>query len=407
MIVTVLQLIAVFAVPLLILRQREKGLVRTFGTIAMAYFWGIVLSLAVFLCRKLGLDIRLNADVGQIGSYVCIGLAIPLLMFGANLADVRRLAKPVLTSFALLIVSVSGVVLLFGRTLGASFPWGKELAAMAAGMYTGGSPNFNAVGVILGVPGDTIAIGNLSDMIVGTVFYIFILTLAKPLCAKVLDRHAKQGAYMRENGGAENVDALEWNGFHRGIVRNLALSLACVLVGAVIGFAIWKVKGGALTQHGPAAGMLKIQRLHQKLVGHGIGIIRIHGHFPAHHLLLPLHLVFRERGKKYKLRQKIQENLPGLRRAVYIVHGAVHAGVRIPVAAAFLHLAGQFLPGEMRRSLKHQMLQQMGKSAPLPVPLIHGPRAYPVLEGHYGMRLVLLNQNRQTISKTARHRFLG
>ena len=167
------------------------------------------------------------------------------------------------------------------------------------------------------------------------------------------------------------------------------------------------VKGGALTQNGPAAGMLEIQRLHQKLVGHGIGIIRIHGHLPAHDLLLPLHLVFRERGEKYKLRQKIQENLPGLRRAVYIVHGAVHAGVRIPVAAAFLHLAGQFLPGKMRRSLKHQMLQQMGKSAPLPVPLIHGPRAYPVLEGHYGMRLVLLNQNRQTISKTARHRFLG
>lgn len=247
MIVTVLQLIAVFAVPLLILRQREKGLVRTFGTIAMAYFWGIVLSLAVFLCRKLGLDIRLNADVGQIGSYVCIGLAIPLLMFGANLADVRRLAKPVLTSFALLIVSVSGVVLLFGRTLGASFPWGKELAAMAAGMYTGGSPNFNAVGVILGVPGDAIAIGNLSDMIVGTIFYIFILTLAKPLCAKLLDRRARSGEYMRKPGGAENMDALEWNGFHRGIVRNLLLSLGCVLVGAVIGFIVWKVKGGALT----------------------------------------------------------------------------------------------------------------------------------------------------------------
>lgn len=247
MIVTVLQLIAVFGVPVLILRQREKGLVRTFGTIAMAYFWGIVVAVAAFLCRKAGLDVRLNADVGQIGSYVCIGLAIPLLMFGTNLADVRRLAKPVLISFALLLLAVSAVVVVLGRTLGVGFPWGQQLAAMAAGMYTGGSPNFNAIGVILGVPGDTIAIGNLSDMIVGTVFYIFILTLAKPLCAKVLDRHAKQGAYMRENGGAENVDALEWNGFHRGIVRNLALSLACVLVGAVIGFAIWKVKGGALT----------------------------------------------------------------------------------------------------------------------------------------------------------------
>lgn len=31
MIVTVLQLIAVFGVPVLILRQREKGLVRTFA----------------------------------------------------------------------------------------------------------------------------------------------------------------------------------------------------------------------------------------------------------------------------------------------------------------------------------------------------------------------------------------
>ena len=201
MIVTVLQLIAVFGVPVLILRQREKGIVRTFGTIAMAYFWGIVVAVAAFLCRKAGLDVRLNADVGQIGSYVCIGLAIPLLMFGTNLADVRRLAKPVLISFALLLLAVSAVVVVLGRTLGAGFPWGQQLAAMAAGMYTGGSPNFNAIGVILGVPGDTIAIGNLSDMIVGTVFYIFILTLAKPLCAKVLDRHAKQGAYMRENGG--------------------------------------------------------------------------------------------------------------------------------------------------------------------------------------------------------------
>ena len=163
MIVTVLQLIAVFGVPVLILRQREKGLVRTFGTIAMAYFWGIVVAVAAFLCRKAGLDVRLNADVGQIGSYVCIGLAIPLLMFGTNLADVRRLAKPVLISFALLLLAVSAVVVVLGRTLGASFPWGRQLAAMAAGMYTGGSPNFNAIGVILGVPGDTIAIGTQKD----------------------------------------------------------------------------------------------------------------------------------------------------------------------------------------------------------------------------------------------------
>lgn len=247
--IAVLQLIACFGVPVLILRRRDKGLTKLLGTIAMAYMWGILLAVAVWLCNRLGLSIRLNADVGQIGSYVCIGLAIPLLMFSTDLGQVRRLTGKVLLSFALLVVSVVVMVLLVGRTYGASFPWGRELSAMAAGMYTGGSPNFNAIGVILAVPGDAIAMGNLSDMIVGSVFYVFILTLAKPLLGRLLDRKARQGDYMTPGDGVDNVDALEWNGFSRPLLRNLLLSLGCVLVGAIVGVVLWLVKGGAITDH--------------------------------------------------------------------------------------------------------------------------------------------------------------
>ena len=247
--IAVLQLIACFGVPVLILRRRDKGLTKLLGTIAMAYVWGILLAVAVWLCNRLGLSIRLNADVGQIGSYVCIGLAIPLLMFSTDLGQVRRLTGKVLLSFALLVLSVVVMVLLVGRTYGASFPWGRELSAMAAGMYTGGSPNFNAIGVILAVPGDAIAMGNLSDMIVGSVFYVFILTLAKPLLGRLLDRKARQGDYMTPGDGVDNVDALEWNGFSRPLLRNLLLSLGCVLVGAIVGVVLWLVKGGAITDH--------------------------------------------------------------------------------------------------------------------------------------------------------------
>ena len=247
MLIAVVQLVAIFAVPLRILRLRDRGLIRSFGTIAIAYFWGIVAAAAVWLVNKLGLEFHLNADVGQIGSYVCIGLAIPLLMFSTDLGAVKRLAKLVLISFAALLLSVMAVVVVAGRTLGASFPWGRQLAAMAAGMYTGGSPNFNAVGVILAVPSDVIAVGNLSDMIVGTIFYIFILLAAKPLLGRLLDRRARKGPYMKGDGETANVDALEWHGFHAGIVRNLLLALCCVAVGGVIGFLVWKGKGGALT----------------------------------------------------------------------------------------------------------------------------------------------------------------
>ena len=201
----------------------------------MAYLWGILLALAVWLCNRFGLSVKLSADVGQIGSYVCIGLAIPLLMFSTDLGQVRRLTGKVLLSFGLLIASVVAVVLLVGRTYGASFPWGRELSAMATGMYTGGSPNFNAIGVILRVPGDVIAAGNLADMIVGSLFYVFILTLAKPLLGRLLDRKARQGDYMDPDGEVENVDALYWKGFTRPLLRNLLLSFGCVAVGAVIG----------------------------------------------------------------------------------------------------------------------------------------------------------------------------
>lgn len=247
--VSVLQMIAIFVVPLIILRQRDRGLVRLFGTIGMAYFWGIAVAIAVWLLNLCGVELVLNKDIGEIGSYVCIGLAIPLLMFGADLRSIRSLTRTVLLSFASLIVSVCVVVIIVGRTLGRRLVWGQELCAMATGMYTGGSPNFNAIGMILKVPGDTIALGNLADMLVGTVFYLFILFAAKPLLHRLLDRRSKAASYMKSTCTTENMDALEWHGFHAGLIRNLLIALGCVALGAGIGLAIWLFRGksGALT----------------------------------------------------------------------------------------------------------------------------------------------------------------
>lgn len=247
--VSIVQLIAIFTVPLLILRQREKGLIKIFGTIGMAYFWGIAVALGVWLLNRFGVELTLNKDIGEIGSYVCIGLAIPLLMFGTDLKSIRSLTKTVLLSFASLIVSVCIVVLIIGRTLGDTLPWGPELCAMATGMYTGGSPNFNAIGMILKVDSGTIALGNLADMVVGTVFYLFILFAAKPLLRVLLDRRSKSASYMKDGLTAENMDTLVWSGFHRRLVRNLLISFGCVVLGAVIGLAIWLIRGrsGALT----------------------------------------------------------------------------------------------------------------------------------------------------------------
>ena len=88
--VAVLQAILIFAVPALILRWRDRPLTRLFGTIGMAYFWGLMLAVAGFLVNLCGVPFSLVADVGEIGSYVAVGVAIPLLLFSCSLSEVRR-----------------------------------------------------------------------------------------------------------------------------------------------------------------------------------------------------------------------------------------------------------------------------------------------------------------------------
>jgi len=266
MLTSVIQLIAVFAVPALILKYRENRLARLFGTIGMAYFWGLFVAGAVYIINLCGIDFKLNSDIGEIGSYAAIGIAIPLILFSSNLSEVKKLAKTVLLSFGALIVSVCIVATAAGYLYGRSFAWGRELCAMAAGMYIGGTPNFNAIGVILGVDGEAIALANLSDMIVGSVFYVFILLLAKPILSGILDkkRDRDDGVYMKDEGNVTNLDDINDLRFSLPLLRNICLSFLCALTGALIGLLFWIVNGakqGSLTDYLVPAVMLTVTAL--------------------------------------------------------------------------------------------------------------------------------------------------
>ena len=267
LIVTIVQVVAIFVVPLLIMRFRDNKLTRTFGTIGIAYFLGLLVAIAVFLLQLAGLPIELNSDVGEIGSYVCIALAIPLLLFPTNLLEVRSLARDVLVAFIALLGLAALVAIAVNYLYGESLNWGSQLCAMAIGLYTGGTPNFNAIGVTLGVDPDVIALGNLSDMFVGGVFYIFLLLAAKPLLSRFLksDTLASDSPAHRADGSndilvsgpqpgepgedATNVDEFARFKWSRSLVLCLLLAFAIVVVGAGIGIGIWFAGGqeGAMT----------------------------------------------------------------------------------------------------------------------------------------------------------------
>ena len=175
MIVILMQVTLIFLIPLLIIRYSDFALTKWVGTIGSGDFFCIIVGLINFCINKLGVKFSLNTDVGEIGSHAAIAIAIPLLLFSANLMETKKLSKTVLKSFASLIISAVVISALAFYIYGRTIDNGAELSSMAIALYTGGTPNLNALASIYRLKTEVIGVANLSDMIIGAVFYLFLL----------------------------------------------------------------------------------------------------------------------------------------------------------------------------------------------------------------------------------------
>lgn len=243
MITLILQTFLILLVPFLIIKYSELKLTKWIGTIGTAYFLGIVVALVIYLVNLIGVDFELNKDVGEIGSHVAIAIAIPLLLFSSNLLEMRKLSSTVLKSFMSLIISAIVVSTIVFYVYGKNIEYGAELSGMAIGLYTGGTPNLNAIGSIFSLNGTVIGIANLSDMVIGAVFYLFLLLGCKPLLTKFLK--FEQSSYTKEKIEIENVDEMDVVGFTMDmrLISMIFLALAMAVIGAVVGVIVWILMG--------------------------------------------------------------------------------------------------------------------------------------------------------------------
>ena len=250
--IIILQLAIIIGLPLVINKFRNKQPVKLIGTVGTAYVVGIIIALIVFGIRKAGVDFRLNSDIGEIGSYAAIGVAIPLLLFNTDFNSLKRLSRNALCSFGLLMVSVLCVSVCFYFIFKSVINDCSTLAGMATGLYTGGTPNLNAIGSMFGLDREIIAVSNLSDMMIGGVFYVFLLTLCKPLLKKFL-KAEKPTEYMKNGDEIKNIDDLNEEGVDKKkLCIAIAIAFGITALGAGIGVLIWYLTGmkdGTLTDY--------------------------------------------------------------------------------------------------------------------------------------------------------------
>ncbi|MCF7926959.1 MAG: DUF819 family protein [Candidatus Izimaplasma sp.] len=243
MITAILQFLVILIIPLLILKYKEFVLTKLIGSIGMAYLLGIIVALIIFLINKLGIMFILDEDVGQITSHLAISIAIPLLLFSSNLKEVKKLSKVVLLSFGLLVVSavvVSSIAFFF---YGQYIENGATLSGMAIGLYTGGTPNLNAIGKIFSLDTTIIAVANLSDMMIGAVFYIFLLILAKPLLSLFLKKDHVLSYMTEDSELEEETEYVQKFKLNNRLIKMIALSFIFVVVSALFGLMAWFLLG--------------------------------------------------------------------------------------------------------------------------------------------------------------------
>ncbi len=145
----------------------------------------------VFLCYASGFLLSFvisDSSMASTLSEVCVPVAIPLILFSADLSSMKKLAKPALISFVLIIVSVTVVstagCFLFRNSIAET----NKISGMLIGLYTGGTPNLMAIGLALGVPQQIIILSNTADLIVGGIYFMLLISVMPRLYRRLLPK---------------------------------------------------------------------------------------------------------------------------------------------------------------------------------------------------------------------------
>lgn len=138
----------------------------------------------VVLCYIVGIGLRnltpfpLVDSISDGFSKGTVLLAIPLLLFSTDLLGWFRLAKTTILSYFFVAISVVISATFFGFLLKDNLPDVGMLSGMLCGVYIGGTPNMNAVGIGLGASEETFVTLNAAEIACGGIYLIVLTSVA-------------------------------------------------------------------------------------------------------------------------------------------------------------------------------------------------------------------------------------
>jgi uncharacterized membrane protein len=224
--------------PILIIEAFKRWtVVQKIGTVVLAYAVGIIASLCgVFHFA----DPAIGATFSKLQSTVmsvAVPLAIPLMLFNCDFKlwtkSLPKTAWALTTGIvAVIIASISGYFIFRNN-----IPEIAKVTGMMAGIYTGGTMNFNALGAALNVDRSVMAIVLAFQMVITTPYIFFLLGGGYKIFRKLLPYKDITHKGRMDEDEVETNDVENYRGMFEkknfiGMMKGLGLSVIFLAIGA-------------------------------------------------------------------------------------------------------------------------------------------------------------------------------
>lgn len=152
--------------------EKQPKIPSFFSAVVQCYAIGIILGNLI----PTYIDTQIAEQLAGAGMII----ALPLLLFGADIRENWQLAKGGLISFGLCvlagIISTGLVAYLFQAYQTDSW----KIAGMLTGLFTGGTPNMNTIGLAVEAPANYVVLLQAADIIGGGVYLLLLMTVIHP-----------------------------------------------------------------------------------------------------------------------------------------------------------------------------------------------------------------------------------
>lgn len=192
----------------------------------------------VVLCYAIGIiianvtNLPIQEEVSTQFSEISILLAIPLLLYSTDIAAWLKYARSTVLSFALCMISAILVSVLMAFLFQNSFEDTPTYAGMMLGLFTGGAPNMQAVGMMLEAESEDFVLLNAADIFIGGCYLIFLTSVAHRFFGTFLPDFQ-----LNEEMSNQSKDIVSSE--NKNIVSYLiALGITILVVGVAVGITL-------------------------------------------------------------------------------------------------------------------------------------------------------------------------